>query len=303
MAKTSYSKAPLTIADSLALYTSRSLTISDPAKATHYLKYIGYYRLSAYAYFFTDPADPKRERFLAGTTFQNIWDLYVFDRKLRLLLWDALDRIEIAVKASLSNSLSTSADAKGAGYWFLEPSNFDFGRHNDIINMLNSKFKRQDGFIHQFIPNFFLKYTNRFPPSWMVMEALSFGNVSTIYELLRGVLRIPIAIEFALNSKQLESWLHSLTHVRNCCAHHARAWNITFPFTPIVPKKYRATWPASSTDKLYVRCCMIHHLMKVISDGSKWNERLRELINNRPSGSLSDMGFPSNWESEPFWDF
>ena len=80
------------------------MQVADNAVAIHYLNFIGYYRLSGYFRALTDPADASREKFRAGISFQDALDLYIFDRKLRVLLTDAHERIEVAVKAAISNS-------------------------------------------------------------------------------------------------------------------------------------------------------------------------------------------------------
>jgi len=101
----------------------------------------------------------------------------------------------------------------------------------------------------------------------------------------------------------LESWLHALAFGRNVCAHNCRVWNRTFTIRPKIPKLYVDEWPEASQDRLYVLCCVIHHMMHVIADGSKWHDRLRELVRERGNLPLSSMGFPDDWEQSSFWGF
>ncbi|MBK9348070.1 MAG: Abi family protein [Burkholderiales bacterium] len=120
----SYTKPWMSIADQLAQLKSRGMHVSDEAKATDYLERIGYYRLSGYWYDFRmrsaySPLDPvtggkpKKVRierpvldeFKPGTRFHDAVDLYVFDKKLRLLVLDALERIEVALRVDLSHRL------------------------------------------------------------------------------------------------------------------------------------------------------------------------------------------------------
>ena len=123
--KPRYAKPPLSLEDQVKLLVSRGMTIPDPERAKHYLKFIGYYKLSGYFRFFADPADDKREQIRAGTTFDDVLALYIFDRKLRVLLMDAFERIEIAAKAAFSHEATI---AKGV-FWMYHPDNFDHGRH------------------------------------------------------------------------------------------------------------------------------------------------------------------------------
>ena len=114
-----FNKPPLSLADQLSLLISRGLTMSDPSDATHYLTHIGYYRLSGYALpFQIGGSGADRHNFKPGVTFDDILDRYVFDRKLRLLVMDAIERIEISVRAALSNIL---APRHGA-HWYMSPA-------------------------------------------------------------------------------------------------------------------------------------------------------------------------------------
>lgn len=302
MPKRLYEKPALSTDDQIALLQTRGLTVQDAARATHYLKFIGYYRLSGYLRFFRDTAaNPQNENFRAGTTFENALDLYIFDRKIRTLLLDALERIEIAIKAEISN---TALVAKGGAFWLNEPSNFDHGQHVAIVAMLKERLDHtQPNIFHQFLSHFFKTYADSTAPSWMAMEAFSFGDASKVYKRMKGTLRLPIAESFSAQHDVLESWLHALAFARNVCAHHARTWNRTFTIKPKIPREYQGVWPTTAPDRLYVLCCIVHHMMKVIADGSSWHDQLRSLIAARPNVALSSMGFPADWETKSFWGF
>src|SRR5699024_4542222 len=80
---------------------SRGLEITSPDRAARYLRHIGYYRFSPpYAIPFQQ-GGPDHE-FRSGTSFDDVLDLYVFDRKLRILVLDALERVEVAVRAAIT---------------------------------------------------------------------------------------------------------------------------------------------------------------------------------------------------------
>ena len=276
------------------------MVMADAARAKEYLRFIGYYRLSGYLASLVDPADANRERFIAGTSFDGALELYIFDRKLRVLLLDALERIEIAAKAAISNEGSLS---KGP-FWLCDPANFDHGAHDEIMETLRDAVRvdepRQQ---HLFISNFFSKYNNPMPPSWMVMEVLSFGVVSKIYKCTKGELQTKVGQSFGINRTLLISWLHALAFARNVCAHNGQVWDRLFTITPKIPNKYKGDWPEASQDRLYILCCVIHEMMGVVSGGSGWSNRLRDLIAERGCAPLSAMGFPTDWEQKAFWKF
>jgi abortive infection bacteriophage resistance protein len=87
---------------------SRGLVVNDPDTATRYLTHIGYYRLSGYTRpFQKDTSGQGTSDFKPGSTFEDVLDRYVFDRKLRLLVMDAVERIEVSTRAALSNVIAT----------------------------------------------------------------------------------------------------------------------------------------------------------------------------------------------------
>lgn len=271
--------------------------VGDTAHVEHYLNFIGYFRLSGYLRFYIDPADPGDKLFLKDTKFQDALDLYVFDRKLRVLLLDVLERIEIAIKSTMTNVGSINDGAM----WLCNAANFDHGRHGQIATVLNECLGGDpENHQHSFIAKFCTEHSDPYPPCWMLMEALSFGAVSKIYKLAKGHLRQKVAEAFRVQHDVLESWLHALSTGRNVCAHHGRVWNRAFTIWPKIPKSYRAIWPAASQDKLYVLCAIIHHMMERIADGSQWSERLKQTIAVAPV-DISHMGFPADWAEQPFW--
>jgi abortive infection bacteriophage resistance protein len=303
--KLPYPKPPLSILDQIALLRARGLVVDDEAKAQHYLRFIGYYRLSGYTRFFCDKTDTKSEKFIPGTSFQSVLDLYVFDRKIRVLLLDALERIEIAIKSEISNT--GALQGQGGPFWLKNSANFDHGQHQEIMNLIFERVGSdgsKPGIFHQFIPHFFRTYLEDIPPSWMLMEAFSFGEASRIYKRMKGNLRLPVASSFSVQHDVLESWIHTLSFARNVCAHHARVWNQRLTIKPKIPRIYGGVWPVAAQDRLYILCCIIHHMMERIADGSAWPLRLRELITARPTiVPLAEMGFPDDWESQTFWKF
>jgi abortive infection bacteriophage resistance protein len=103
----SYVKPWINIDEQLDQLIERGLQVSDHDKALNHLQRIGYYRLSGYWFAFRqrDAATKITDDFKAGATFQNAVDLYVFDKQLRLLAMDALERIEIAFRVDISHAL------------------------------------------------------------------------------------------------------------------------------------------------------------------------------------------------------
>lgn len=300
MGKIPFAKPARSLDEQLALLKSRGLIVANDDLAKSYLENISYYRLSGYTRYFSDPGDDKRQLFREGTTLEHVIKLYVFDRLLRSLLSEAFERIEIAFKGTLAHHGAMLAGPQ----WMTDPSNFNHNKHETVIKLMTEACIPKDGKHKQvFLEAFYTKYSDEFPPAWMVTEALSLGGISTIYKLTKGFIRIPAAAKFDVQQDVLESWMHALTFARNVCAHHARFWNRRFTIEPQIPKMYVGIWPAPARDRLYLRCCIAHHLLQRSGGETTWNARLRALINKRPGVPLSHMGFPDDWEGQAFWGF
>lgn len=298
--KIPYSKPALSLPDQVKLLQSRGLSIDDLDKAEHYLRYIGYYRLVGYARHFRGDNDSEPEHFNNGTEFEDVLNLYIFDRKLRLLMFDAIERAEVAVRAVLNN---VGALSGGGGFWLTNANNFDYGSHQTIIDEIKVVIGDVEKANHQhpFINHFYNSYSDPYPPSWMLMECFSMGATSRIYKHLKGSLRQEVSLQFKLQHDILASWLHSISHCRNIVAHHSRCWKRNYTIRPKIPKIYRTKIPQTSENKLFVHCWMLNHFLQIIADGSKWPERLRTLITERPKTALADMGFPDGWDNDDFW--
>lgn len=98
-----FAKPTLSVVNQIALLRQRGLVISDASKASHYLQTIGYYRLSAYFL----PYQKAQDLFCPEATFNDALELYLFDKRLRMLVMDALERIEIGVRTTISNEMSS----------------------------------------------------------------------------------------------------------------------------------------------------------------------------------------------------
>ncbi len=233
-----FNKLPLSLPDQLQLLLSRGLNVPDSAAATHYLAHIGYYRLSGYSLpFQIGGTGPDRHNFKPGITFDVIVDRYIFDRKLRLLVMDAIERIEISVRVALSNVISLRHGA----HWYMStvPFNraFDHTRFIDEIKQQighsPAHHKRRDAYIQHYYQTY---GAPDMPPSWMVFESVSFGTISLAYANLAPPEFSAVCGGFGLPHPVLTSWLHSLNYIRNICAHHARLWNRQCRIKPMIAR-------------------------------------------------------------------
>jgi abortive infection bacteriophage resistance protein len=302
-----FAKPALSIPGQLTKLEARGLVISDRSVVEHHLRYIGYYRLSAYALGFQNVACPGKP-FRPGTTFDQLIDLYRFDRELRLLVLDAIERIEVALRSVLNNEMAV----RHGPHWFMNPRHFsprfDHARfvadiEEEVRIAVPGSSPAQP---HQevFINHYYTKYGDpHLPPSWMVMETLSLSSLSRLFAGLdSGAERIAIARHFGTDEFVLRGWFHVLSYVRNLCAHHARLWNrqLVIKFRQ-VHRRHQSF--LTTNDRFFAVAVVLYDVLRQVAPNPRWHLRLRDLIACYSIVPIGAMGFPANWQQLPFWGF
>lgn len=275
--------------EQVELLKDRGLIIPNENRLKHYLKHIGYYRLSGHFKAFQDNDNTFNE-----IDFETILQTYIFDRKIRLLLLDAIERIEISFKAQICDQMCfISADS----LWYSKKENFAQDKHGKSFETVNDRIK---GAIENSKEIWINEYESKNgkgskPPSWMICNILTFGQLSTVFSNLANPYQKRIAKNYGLTGKVLRTWMRSLTSVRNICAHHNRLWNRSLDasfFTPKFLKSYELD-PA----KLFFTLVSVSILMNKISPGSEWSLEVKKLLVEFSKVPREKMGFPKNWET------
>ena len=284
--------------DLVNLLKSRGLTITDAGKAESYLEYIGYYRLSAYMYPLLQM--PKEQHlYKANASFSQVMMLYRFDKKLRLLIFNEIEKIEVAVRSAIVN---IGSEMTGDPFWMTDGSNFiDVTKFRRTMVLIDAELHRSR---EDFIVHFKQVYSNAYPPAWMLAEILPFGVITNIFSNIK-VARIKKAIarRFGLQVSPFESWLTIITLTRNSCCHHARVWNKQNTIRPMIPLQLSGRWIILPTDKLriYFDLCIIKYFLNTISPHNDMKAKIDALLSDYPGIDTAAMGFPCGWESEPLW--
>lgn len=280
------------------LLQQRGLDVSELVKAEDYIRHIGYYRLSAYFYPFLE--NPKNEhRFKPGASFEKVMQLYRFDRKLRLLLFNEIEKIEIAIRQAIVN---TVCEATHDPFWITNPVYFaKQERFTYMMGLINKEYEKSN---EDFIKHFKVKYKNDYPPAWELIEILPLGVVTRIYENLRDYkIQKKIARDFYLNAPVLQSWLTLITLTRNACCHHSRVWNKMNTITTLSMKRMQRNWllEQPNQQKVYYNLCLIKYFIDVINPANNLKQKLTCLLHQYPTVDIKAMGFTDGWEYEPLW--
>lgn len=296
-----FTKPSLSITDQIDRLRQRGMVITDEAKARHYLKHVSYYRLRAYWLPFELPTNNGDDHaFVTGTSFEDVLSLYIFDRQLRLLVMDAVERIEVALRGAWSHHLAMKYGPHG----YLDPTLY--GRADYYARSFSSLLEEIAKSKDTFIIHYEAKYTDPLqPPVWMTAEILSLGQLSKWYgNLKHRADRQAIARNYGLDEKVLVSVIHHLAYVRNICAHHGRLWNKQFTVTMSVPNSPTGVKLAMNLQekrRIYNSLVALGYLLKVIAPDSEWRHNLVSLIDTCPLADPLEMGFPLKWRELPFW--
>lgn len=301
MAKVPYKKPALTLQAQVEQLKARGMTFADEAAACAYLGSINYYRLTAYWLPFE--ADHGTHRFRHGTAFEAVLDSYVFDRELRLLLLDAIERVEVALRTRFAYHLGHTYGPHA----LLDSALFQVSAHGrwtyaGNLRVLQGEVADSKEVFIQHLRN---KYVDALPPVWATVEVMTLGELSKWYANLRhSADRNAIARSFGLDEVILVSFMHHLAIVRNLCAHHSRVWSREFTFTFKLPR-HRPAAALSSFDpaqpkRLYNTLVMLAYLLDLISPGHHWKGRLADLV-ARHRVPISPMGIPADWARRAIW--
>lgn len=296
-----YQKNPITVIEQIEKLQSRGLRIDNLGKAAHFLSNISYYRLRAYTYPFQDNKKENKP-FKTALSLDDIIALYVFDRQLRLLIFDAIEKIEVSFRTQI---IYHYALAHGS-HWHLKPELYNnplyFAEH---IASLESEIIRSN---ETFIKHYKQKYSKpTTPPCWMSLEVSSMGLLSKLFKnLKKDNLKNFVVHYYGLKDVDLFcNWMFCLSILRNTCAHHGRVWNRRLPEIAI-PKKTLHPYVHNKqfyTNKTYAVLCNIVYLLNRISPDHLFKVKLIELMKKCPLAQEREMGFPNDWKEEAFWGY
>jgi abortive infection bacteriophage resistance protein len=314
MQKRTYTKQPLSFKKQVELLKSRGLSIPNEHNAIESLQQISYYRLSAYFL----PYQSAKDQFDSGVTFKQILDTYSFDRELRLLAFDCIERIEVAIRTQIIYCMSfhhNDAHWHDKAQYFIQPYTNKIGTlvdpYQDLQNIIEKALnaRKPEVFIKHYQDNY---DTPTNPPSWMCLELLTIGELSNLYKGLRDKAdQKRIADFFGLPQQVFASWMHTLAYVRNICAHHSRLWNRDLAIEPMKLKSPRFPWISNqfqNSKRTFYFICLLKYLLTKANPTNQLARELDQLFNKYPNVPIKYLGIPSDgngtlqdWKREPIW--
>lgn len=283
-------KEPKTFEEQINILKERNMFIEDEEFAVKVLKSINYYRLTAYALQFK-----KENKYLNETSFNTVYRLYKFDNKLKHLLLEILESIEITTRTYLAYYLSITFGSeayKNIGI-YKDSSKYEGDENNrGLRDEIKKEIKKNSK--EPFIIHHNKKYDGKFP-MWVIVEIFSFGMLSKMYGNLKTNIQKEISRNcFGINYVLLASWLNNFAHVRNICAHYGRIYNKKMAMKAVIHKKYIKY--KLDDDKIFVTILAIKELMINTIEWKCFFKELEILLKEyQDIVDLNLIGFPDNW--------
>jgi abortive infection bacteriophage resistance protein len=304
-----FSKAATTIDEQVALLQERGMQVDDIDAAQKWLEGVGYYRMSAYWLSYEEPpadGQTRSKKFKPGTNFTKIHDLYVFDRRLRVLLLEAIERIEIHVRSRWTYRMSHAYGSHA----HLDHNLFAgaINHAEQLVRLARAVEKSEETFIQHYRT----KYTEPFsPPLWASTELMTMGELSKWVQATKdNSVKSAVARDIGLPTREtLEGTLQAFAYVRNICAHHGRLWNRRLVKRLPYIRRYRDDLiidddqaQRQPDNRIYNVIVILLQLLHLQATDSTYFARLRDLIDDIEDRDRTSMGFPANWCDRPAWN-
>jgi abortive infection bacteriophage resistance protein len=300
-----------TIKEQITLLKQKCMLFKNEKEAYQNLDNIGYYRLKGY--WWDMQRNNVKHDFEPNTYFEDVIERYQFDRLLKLILFDAIERIEIAVRAKMIYHLSIQY----GGFWYLNPLLFEPAEytkegitkttHLHTLDELKKEYERSQKILIGNVRNQFIEQKLE---AWKLLEAASMGTLSKLYKSLKNQLpqKSIIANEMGLNLfTELSSWVETITIIRNIIAHHSRLWNRNIPKRPILQlNNPSGKWLSqqiqlTQTNKPFTVISCMMYLCNHLNTCDNIKQKIINLIYLYPNINLCKYGFPNDWKNEPLW--
>lgn len=326
-----YTKPWLPLDDQVDKLEASGVDVEPRDRTLRLLAAVGYYRLSGYLYPFRDSLRVVDE---AGRTRTAVLDTYRpgtsighavrvidFDRRLRGLVMDGVDRIEVAVRMRVGYVLGRRSPLahldpatfhpafvvprlEPSGGWPTVPS-----RHADWLHVVA---RRRDASDEAFVAHFRERYDGQMPV-WALTELLELGHLSRLYRGLDDRYADEIAAAFGVPTKRLmASWLASVNYVRNVAAHHARLFNRRLQHAPSRPRPglvplldhLRLSSNPKTSNGAYAALAVMAYLLRSVDGSADWTARAAALLDEFPAVDglpLTVTGAPPGRERLDLW--
>ena len=295
------------IDEQIEILRDKGLMIDDSLKTKNILLRENYFFISGYRKLFM--ISNKNKKFIPGTTFEELYGVFLFDRRIRNTMFKFILIVENNVKSIMSHILSKKYGIHEKSY--LEPHNFTNDSYrikqvHDVLNKMKIQIKNN---VREHTATVHYLNHHGFIPLWILVKVLSFGIIAEFYCILKAEDQQDIANHYNMDTETLEIYLSILANYRNLCAHE----DILFERRTqrkIPDSKYHQLLDVAKTDDEYVYgkndLFALIIIMKRMLSEEEFKELMFEIsyevdmLNGKikiveTSEILNKIGFPNNW--------
>ena len=289
------------IDEQINILTRRGLL--DAGDYRRELSTVGYYRLSGYSYPLRQiaPSDSPQRRldhFVLGARMGHVVELYEFDERLRLAVWQALCKLEVCLRVDVGHVLGEIDPFIHLDLERIWPS----GAMNHRAAFFTQKLTQTEDFVKHYNQT----HDGRLPV-WVVTEILEFGQLVTLFSLAPFEQRRRIADKYLARADELESWMRTANYIRNICAHHARLWNRQLVIRPLVKHRRNDQTLSAvthSSGRMYTALVITAFLLRrgnFTAEIQAISDVLDSFPTEIPGVDLTHIGASPSWKQDPIW--
>lgn len=278
---------PIDVTKQIENLKNLGLTIENEEDADCFLNNVSYFRLIKG---FGGGLKNKDSTFKSGISFNQIKGLYIFNAKLRHLIFSQIEKVEVNFRCRIANYFSCRYGVLG----YKDVKNFNDPRyHEKFLTEIATEIARNAK--SAFVKNFQNNYEGGELPFYALIELFSFGMLSKFFKNMKNGDKKEIAKNYGVGYPYLENWIEHLAVVRNICAHYGRLYNVNLTLRPHLYRQY--TDRKITNYRVFATLICLKHLLP---NDEHWNSfivKVSMLIEQFPCANPAYMGFPKkSWE-------
>ena len=292
-----YNRPALKIEEQINYFKNHGLKVISEENFKKILSRISFFRFREYLAPLIQKSDNVNEN--------DVVSLYIFDHRLRIILFEAIKIVEVALRTQIVQNYAT----KYGPFGYSDHENFNNKfKHNMWIEKAQKDINNKKN-NHQAIKDFYDKYENQYLPLWIFAEYATFGSLSLMMKGMHTADRKNISKYFGIQHQIFINWIHVLVYIRNICAHHSRLWNLKLKIPPVHLEKN-----IGKIEKIYINNnkifsvinIILYILLKIESPiTNRYKENIFEAMNGICFFNINDlqktMGFIENWKKSIIW--
>ncbi|WP_302938095.1 Abi family protein [Megamonas funiformis] len=279
-------ESALTIEEQVNNLKSLNLIIKDEQLAKDFLNDISYFR---FIKSFSIGLKPKNGNYYDNISFKQLEELYLFNAEFRQILFTQIEKVEINLRCRISNYFCLKYGVLG----YKDSNNFSNRKyHTAFLNEISIEINRNKRV--PFIYNFRNNYIDGDIPLYALVEIISFGTLSKLFKNMHNADKKIIALTYNVSYTYFESWIESISYIRNICAHYGRLYNAKLTKTPKLYQQY--TKKHISNIRIFGVLCCIKHLVKNDIHWTNFVKKLEKLFQQYSYVDKNTMGFPADWK-------